>query len=234
MRTKSDIVLNPRRLYGRESADSLPHGSSAAQNDSLEMCAICIEDYEEGDEISWSHNEHCSHAFHRVCIIEWLLKHDECPFCRHNFLALEDIAEPQKEMTVEVGDQNVESVDQIEEQEERSATNPFRFVVFSTFDENSSDEVDTGTFRRGLAHFLNITRSSRNTSDGVSGEEAEREQGGMAELESHDIEVDDNRSTSRREDVMNEIEVRRAHWSGSPVIVGIERTTQTIWPMNLP
>jgi hypothetical protein len=55
-----------------------------------EQCAICLVEYEAGDEISWSHNKSCTHAFHRECIIDWLISHDECPCCRHNYLSLSD------------------------------------------------------------------------------------------------------------------------------------------------
>jgi hypothetical protein len=51
-----------------------------------ERCAICLVEYQDGDEISWSHNSSCGHAFHRDCIIEWLLAKDECPYCRRNYL----------------------------------------------------------------------------------------------------------------------------------------------------
>jgi hypothetical protein len=56
--------------------------------DDQEQCAICLVEYEAGDEISWSHNKSCTHAFHRECIIDWLISHDECPCCRHNYLSL--------------------------------------------------------------------------------------------------------------------------------------------------
>jgi hypothetical protein len=55
-----------------------------------EQCAICLVEYEAGDEISWSHNKSCTHAFHRECIIDWLISHDECPCCRHPYLSLCD------------------------------------------------------------------------------------------------------------------------------------------------
>jgi hypothetical protein len=51
-----------------------------------DCCAICLVEYQDGDEVSWSHNRYCGHAFHRDCIIEWLLTSDECPCCRRNYL----------------------------------------------------------------------------------------------------------------------------------------------------
>lgn len=56
----------------------------------IPSCTICLIDYREGDNICWSHNPQCQHQFHKVCIIEWLQNHDECPCCRHNYLALSD------------------------------------------------------------------------------------------------------------------------------------------------
>ena len=50
------------------------------------QCAICLLDYEDGDEISWSQNKQCEHMFHRDCVYRWLLKHNECPYCRRPYL----------------------------------------------------------------------------------------------------------------------------------------------------
>ena len=52
----------------------------------LSDCPICFEEYKERDEICWSHNPQCRHAFHRSCAESWFLKHDECPCCRANYL----------------------------------------------------------------------------------------------------------------------------------------------------
>ena len=53
-------------------------------------CAICLCPYEEGDVVTWSPKEACSHAFHKECIIPWLSKKYEpnCPCCRQEFCSL--------------------------------------------------------------------------------------------------------------------------------------------------
>ena len=53
-------------------------------------CAICLGNYEDGEEISISHNRLCAHHFHKRCISEWLLTHEECPCCRNNYLTFND------------------------------------------------------------------------------------------------------------------------------------------------
>ena len=55
-----------------------------------EHCAICLGRHKAGEEIGLSHNQKCSHSYHRECISEWLLEHDDCPFCRNSFLEFDD------------------------------------------------------------------------------------------------------------------------------------------------
>ena len=50
------------------------------------QCPICLDEFHDGDEICVSQNQQCRHVFHHVCIKEWLLRHEECPCCRNNFL----------------------------------------------------------------------------------------------------------------------------------------------------
>jgi len=49
-------------------------------------CPICWEPYQVGQKICWSPNKKCSHAFHADCMIMWLMKKDDCPMCRSNYL----------------------------------------------------------------------------------------------------------------------------------------------------
>ena len=49
-------------------------------------CALCIDEYEEGDMVVWSDLQ-CSHAFHKECLMQWLSKGKKrCPICRHWFV----------------------------------------------------------------------------------------------------------------------------------------------------
>jgi Ring finger domain len=57
-------------------------------DDGIEPCSICLNEYRDGDEICWSHNESCNHFFHKECIQTWLLTHEDCPCCRRDFLCL--------------------------------------------------------------------------------------------------------------------------------------------------
>mmetsp|Transcript_20918 Transcript_20918/g.44123 ORF Transcript_20918/g.44123 Transcript_20918/m.44123 type:complete len:287 (+) Transcript_20918:525-1385(+) len=61
-------------------------------------CAICLIPYAPGCYVSWSSNNQCTHAFHRDCILMWLLKKEEplCPCCRGEFV-LESILNQNQE-----------------------------------------------------------------------------------------------------------------------------------------
>jgi hypothetical protein len=49
-------------------------------------CAICLKNYVVTDKICWSKNPECSHYFHCACVELWLLRNDNCPFCRKPYL----------------------------------------------------------------------------------------------------------------------------------------------------
>jgi len=60
--------------------------SNSVDNYSAESCPICLESYSAGEEICWSRNENCVHSFHLDCMQAWLMKSDDCPLCRENYL----------------------------------------------------------------------------------------------------------------------------------------------------
>ncbi|XBI78130.1 hypothetical protein VPH35_087875 [Triticum aestivum] len=43
-------------------------------------CAVCLAEYADGDELRRLPG--CKHAFHRLCVDEWLRRRLSCPLCR--------------------------------------------------------------------------------------------------------------------------------------------------------
>jgi len=54
--------------------------------DDTHTCAICVDQYKEGDEVAWSMNKDCCHAYHGDCIVQWLMDNDDCPMCRSKYI----------------------------------------------------------------------------------------------------------------------------------------------------
>mmetsp|Transcript_9238 Transcript_9238/g.13824 ORF Transcript_9238/g.13824 Transcript_9238/m.13824 type:complete len:217 (-) Transcript_9238:66-716(-) len=51
------------------------------------ICAICLDDLRDEDDVCYSKNKVCHHKYHLNCMIEWLMKgHDDCPQCREDYL----------------------------------------------------------------------------------------------------------------------------------------------------
>jgi len=66
------------------SIDSVSNSIDSVSN-SIQLCTICLEEYKVGEEIGWSRNSECHHAFHKDCIIKWLENNDDCPICRKKY-----------------------------------------------------------------------------------------------------------------------------------------------------
>lgn len=83
------LIAQKSDLYLFGGTSSMPSRESASSLYSPSTCPICIESFKKGEEIAWSFNEKCHHAFHLECISDWLMSHDECPMCRLDFLNID-------------------------------------------------------------------------------------------------------------------------------------------------
>uniref|UniRef100_A0A8B9RNL5 RING-type E3 ubiquitin transferase n=1 Tax=Astyanax mexicanus TaxID=7994 RepID=A0A8B9RNL5_ASTMX len=57
-------------------------GSNSSSN-STPICAICLEEFLDGQDLRIIS---CAHEFHKECVDPWLLQHRTCPLCMHNIM----------------------------------------------------------------------------------------------------------------------------------------------------
>jgi Ring finger domain len=56
-------------------------------NPAVPSCAICLDPFQDGEDVCSAQNTQCTHEFHLTCIFPWLLKSQECPCCRRDYLS---------------------------------------------------------------------------------------------------------------------------------------------------
>uniref|UniRef100_A0A3Q3EK02 RING-type E3 ubiquitin transferase n=1 Tax=Labrus bergylta TaxID=56723 RepID=A0A3Q3EK02_9LABR len=61
-------------------------GGSASSSNSSPVCAICLEEFQDGQHLRIIS---CAHEFHKDCVDPWLLQHRTCPLCMHNIMGEE-------------------------------------------------------------------------------------------------------------------------------------------------
>ena len=65
---------------GADETRKLPMRKYREGEEKMERCAICVDDFKDGDMLRILP---CEHAFHRECIDEWLVNHSAvCPLCK--------------------------------------------------------------------------------------------------------------------------------------------------------
>ena len=72
-------------LVGNSDSNTLK-GVSISSLGNHELCAICLEGYNDNEEICRSRNKKCPHKFHLDCMVNWLMDHEQCPICRLPYL----------------------------------------------------------------------------------------------------------------------------------------------------
>jgi hypothetical protein len=89
---KSDLVIQRQpkssRLNNKKCKVVTP--SSNVSTNSVQLCAICLDDYKVGEDIGWSRNPLCHHVFHTDCILKSLEANNLCPICRNSYYIADD------------------------------------------------------------------------------------------------------------------------------------------------
>merc|ERR1711862_177254 len=71
----------------KQDVDDINEHTKNGDDDQEHVCSICLLAYKDDDIIAKSHNEECSHTYHKECIVQWLLiNKTECPNCRNPYI----------------------------------------------------------------------------------------------------------------------------------------------------
>ncbi|ELT87610.1 hypothetical protein CAPTEDRAFT_209816 [Capitella teleta] len=84
-RKKAALTNVAEKVLARMSTRLFHLWDTASSKDSAnaESCAICLEEYEEKQELRILP---CQHEFHRVCVDPWLIANSTCPLCLYNII----------------------------------------------------------------------------------------------------------------------------------------------------
>ncbi|XP_060195015.1 RING-H2 finger protein ATL8-like [Lycium barbarum] len=86
---QSAALAAANKGFKKKVLQSLPNfsfdPSAATATSSAALCAICLTDYTDGDEIKVL--PQCGHRFHVECVDTWLGSHSSCPSCRQILVA---------------------------------------------------------------------------------------------------------------------------------------------------
>jgi hypothetical protein len=94
MRIISNGLLTEEQVSGLD--EDIFH-KPTGEEDAMCCCAICLEEFEDGETVRMLP---CEHKFHDACLIPWLTeRHSSCPLCK--FDVLEHIIEKQTDLSTE-------------------------------------------------------------------------------------------------------------------------------------
>lgn len=76
--------LTPKEVVGHKKCSNF---SCDERRTPVLDCQICMEEFKVGERVALSMN--CDHVYHFECIRRWLLKKEDCPYCRQSMLTME-------------------------------------------------------------------------------------------------------------------------------------------------
>ncbi|VTJ65903.1 Hypothetical predicted protein [Marmota monax] len=85
----SQLATRRYRASCRRARAERPDSGSSCS--SAPMCAICLEEFSEGQELRVIS---CLHEFHRSCVDPWLHQHRTCPLCMFNIVEGDSFSQP--------------------------------------------------------------------------------------------------------------------------------------------
>ncbi|XP_051205905.1 E3 ubiquitin-protein ligase EL5-like [Lolium perenne] len=74
------LAAYPTTVYSSSSRGGSTGERSKEEAGDSTRCAVCLADYEHGDELRLLPG--CRHSFHRQCVDDWLRRRPSCPLCR--------------------------------------------------------------------------------------------------------------------------------------------------------
>ena len=83
------VQASDRTLVNSDASGNESQNVEECGNISIRNCAICLEVFVPNDVICTSNNPDCDHIYHHECIFNWLLKNEDCPCCRRDYLTFE-------------------------------------------------------------------------------------------------------------------------------------------------
>merc|ERR1712151_1105950 len=77
------VMSSPRGLVAALPTHAISEADVAAAPEEHRACAICFDEFTEGDMLR---TLPCFHRFHAPCIDRWLSRSCLCPICKHNIV----------------------------------------------------------------------------------------------------------------------------------------------------
>jgi len=93
-RPEDEIRGAPKKVIEKLETKIFTKGLVEDENDA--KCAICLNNYEEGDELRYLPCKPKNHHYHKDCVDEWLVLNKTCPFCKRAIDAGDEDVETNK------------------------------------------------------------------------------------------------------------------------------------------